>query len=380
MFTRIIFNFLLTALVLFSEIPGYSQQKISELRFYLLTYSPGLELYSTFGHSAIRVINPLGNSDITYNYGTFDFDDPDFYLNFVRGRLNYQLSRSNTKRTIRGVQREHRTLIQNEILLNQGEKIALLHALQINYLPQNRYYRYDFLYDNCATRIYALLDSVTQGRFVPDTVDFTPIRFNKLVTHYLNIHQWANLGFSLISGSQILKTASFKESQFLPDYLYYYLCNLRDKESGQHMLGKPVPLINNNKITVKKHYLFFCFFGVLLLGITGITIFERKSNCRLNWINWFVFFPSFILGILLLLLWIFSEHEIFAWNYQLLWANPLILLLLLPKTRDNKYLNFFFLGSFLISIILTLSFIGFYIPILVILSNQILRLRFVRNK
>ncbi len=378
MYTRIIFNFL-TTLVLFSEIPGYSQQKISEQKFYLLTYSPGQELYSTFGHSAIRVVNPPENSDITYNYGTFDFSTPNFYLNFVRGRLNYQLSRSNTTRTIREVEREHRSLIQNEILLNQEEKIALLHALQINYLPQNRYYRYDFLYDNCATRIYELLDSVTQGRFLPDTVDYSPIRFNKLVTHYLNIHQWANLGFSLICGSQILKTASYKESQFLPDYLYHYLCNLKDKESGQPLLGKPAPLINTDKITVKKHILFFWSFGVLFLCITGIKIFEKKTNRRLIWINWVVLFPSFILGTLLLLLWIFSEHEIFAWNYQLLWANPIILLLLLPKTRNNRYLNFFFLGSFLTSIILTIYFMGFYVPILAILSIHILRLKFTPN-
>jgi hypothetical protein len=380
MYIRTIFRLILTVLLLLSETPGHSQQKAPELRFYLFTYSPGQELYSSFGHSAIRVINPLENSDIVYNYGVFYFDDPNFYLNFVKGRLNYQLGRSSTAQTILKVKREHRNLIQNEILISREEKIGLLHALQINYLPQNRYYKYDFLYNNCATRIYELLDSITQHRFVANAADYNPTRFNKLVTDYLNVqHPWANLGFSLISGSQVLKKASSKESQFLPDYLLWYLDNLKDKEAGQPMLGKPVTLVDNNKIYEKGHGFFFCLFGVLFLGITGITIIERKTNRRLNWINWFIFFPSFILGILLLFFWIFSEHEIFAWNYQLLWANPMILLLLLPGTRDNRYLNFFFLGTLLTSIILTLLFLGFYVPILVILANHILRLRFCKK-
>ena len=57
--------------------------------------TPGQELYSTFGHSALRITDTVTNQDIVYNYGTFYFGDPDFYTKFVRGKLMYYLSTDN---------------------------------------------------------------------------------------------------------------------------------------------------------------------------------------------------------------------------------------------------------------------------------------------
>ncbi len=376
MLTKWRLNALILILLQVFRSPLFSQNNEEyDIHFYLLTYSPGNELYSTFGHSSIRYVNNSDNIDIVYNYGTFDFNDPDFYAKFIKGKLNYQLSRIRTKYVIAATKDENRRIYQNELIIKGTEKIALLNALENNYLPENRYYRYEFLYDNCATRIDKLIDSVTKSRFIAPKINIQPVRFNQLISGYLRVHPWANLGFNLITGMQVLKKATAKEQQFLPIKLQEYQSLLIDNSSSKKLLEEQVTFLNCNTTTANKNRFFHIIFLIILILWSFIRVAEFKTNAVFRWADWIVFWPPIVLGVILSGLWMISEHQIFAWNYNLLWANPLLILLFIPRLKTKIVLNVFFLILFVLSIILTIFFKGLYIPVIVLILIQASRLK-----
>ena len=110
--------------------------------FSLLTGSSGTELYNTFGHSAIRVKDPTKNLDTVFNWGTFDFDAPNFYLNFTRGKLEYRISTESFRSFERGFIWENRSVVEQKLNLTLEQKRRLYQQLIENYKPENRYYKY----------------------------------------------------------------------------------------------------------------------------------------------------------------------------------------------------------------------------------------------
>jgi len=154
MFRKIIISLILSLLVfpvfpVFSMIPQLSE----ESKVVMFTCGPGDELYAGFGHSALWVSDPVTKVDRLYNYGTFDFDTPNFYLKFVRGKLNYILSVYPSKYFFNDYA-SRKILVFGQLLnLTQEEKQRIFEFLENNALPANCEYKYDFFYDNCATRI-----------------------------------------------------------------------------------------------------------------------------------------------------------------------------------------------------------------------------------
>ena len=121
---------------------GSFSQDTSHLRISLLTCSPGEELYSTFGHSGLRVTDTTTHTDVVFNYGTFDYYDPGFYSKFVKGKLEYYLEADAFRDFVYAYQMDGRTVVEQELDLTAGEKIRLYHALRENAKPENKYYRY----------------------------------------------------------------------------------------------------------------------------------------------------------------------------------------------------------------------------------------------
>ena len=119
----------------------------------VLTCGPGDDFYTTFGHSAIRICDSASGLDIVYNYGTFDFNTSNFYWKFACGNLQYCLSRTSFSHFMQEYIHEGRAVCQQRLKLSNQELNNLFVALENNYLPQFRYYTYDFFRDNCATRV-----------------------------------------------------------------------------------------------------------------------------------------------------------------------------------------------------------------------------------
>ncbi|MCH8030957.1 MAG: DUF4105 domain-containing protein, partial [Bacteroidetes bacterium] len=125
----------------------------------LLTILPGDEVYSQFGHSGYRIHDPASGLDKTYNYGTFDFEQPLFLFRFVRGRLDYLLDTAPYELELDKYAFLRRPMIEQRLALPPETVQSLYNLLETNALPENRAYRYDFFFDNCSTRLLEILDS-----------------------------------------------------------------------------------------------------------------------------------------------------------------------------------------------------------------------------
>ncbi|NJL76900.1 MAG: DUF4105 domain-containing protein [Saprospiraceae bacterium] len=165
-----------------------AQNFSDSVRISLVTGSPGKDLYAQFGHSAIRVQDFKYNQDLVFNYGTFDFDTPNFYWKFVRGKLEYILSVGATSRMIPYYEREGRSLTEQEIQLDSAQQQRVLRILSFNYQPENRGYLYDFFFDNCATRIRDVFENELAPNFTYLSSDTVSITFGSCLIFILLSH------------------------------------------------------------------------------------------------------------------------------------------------------------------------------------------------
>ena len=289
----------------------------------LLTFTPGLELYATFGHTAFRVSDPDRNLDLVFNYGTFDFNTPDFYLNFIRGKLDYQLTVATYADYERYEVETGRGIREQVLDLTGPEKQALSVALFVNARPENRSYRYDFLFDNCATRPRDLLEKAVGSR-VPwvGQNPVTTLTFRDRLDPYLDRMPWTHWGINLVVGVPADRKTTLRESFFLPELLAAGLAATPlvklDRINSQppavevpaDPLPGPVPVLS-----------------VLALGGLGLGFWEFRRKKRTRLFDTLVFGGVGVVGLIILFLWLFSDHSSVRPNLNLVWAFPLGLVL-----------------------------------------------------
>ena len=197
----------------------------------VLTCGPGDLLYSLFGHTAIRVQNHSTGQDLVYNYGTFDFQADGFAVKFLRGKLPYQLSVVRMDSFLREYQMDKRYVEEQSLNLSQSEKFKVLEFLYNNLRPENRFYKYDFYFDNCTTRIRDLLEDRV-GSIQYPTLNEEKFTFRDLLHQYLTQHPWTKFGMDIILGTQSDQVADDRGQMFLPEYFFDYLdtSTLKDRK------------------------------------------------------------------------------------------------------------------------------------------------------
>lgn len=285
------------------------------------------ELYSAFGHSAIRVSDPEAGIDLIYNYGIFDYNQPHFYLNFAKGFLKYRVA-VNDYRPFRDFYISENRYIHEQVLnLSPGEKQQLFDFLQWNSRPENMHYYYDYFYDNCATRVR---DAVAQT--FGDQVEFdgsyvtTKYTIRDLCDLYLQQQPWGDLGIDLCLGLPMDKEASPYEYMFLPDYIeagFNHASLMKD--------GKKVPLVKETILTYQARpeqeptQLFTPFMVFTLLLLFGLWLTYRGYRRGRGYFGFDVALLTItgLLGWLFFVLWFFTDHAAAAQNFNLLWAIPL---------------------------------------------------------
>jgi hypothetical protein len=299
-------------------------------RVSLLTCSPGEELYSVFGHSAIRVIDPQAGVDLVFNYGTFDFSDPSFYSNFVMGRLNYILSVSYFQNFYLSYVDEDRWIYEQVLNIDKSQKQFLLDSLLINYRPENRYYLYDFFFDNCATRIR---DVFVEGISSPIAFDYSSLEPNKsfrqLLMPLLTQKPWARLGINLALGLPSDRIAQPWEYMFLPNHMLtaFQYAYFNSNANQLPFASEPKVLLEGKPISDSGSFNqpLLIFILVLLVTIL-ITYRDLIKKSVTHWFDRLLFGSTGVLGAVLVFLWFFTDHKVFIVNLNVLWANPLNLL------------------------------------------------------
>ncbi len=209
----------LAGLFITLSIASNAQQITPNAKISLLTCSSGEELYSTFGHSAIRVKDTTTGQDIVFNYGVFDFDTPHFYWKFVRGKLMYQLAIQSTYRFIRAYNYEGRSVKEEQFNLTRNEKAQLIRYLKKNYQPENRYYLYDFFYKNCSSIIWEVVKPRINAELKFDSTAYKAKTFREMLHPPLEEMPWSEFGIDIALGLPADKKAGFIEQMFLPSYL-----------------------------------------------------------------------------------------------------------------------------------------------------------------
>ena len=306
----------------------------------ILTMGPGDVLNDSFGHSAFRVKDTNQNIDVVYNYGVYDFNTPNFYLKFAQGKLLYTLSRKNFSPFYNYYAKQNRWIKEQVLNLNSTEKQDIFNFLQNNFKPENRSYRYDFFFDNCATKIRDVLVVVLKNKIsYQDSVDSNSYTFRELIQKNVDWNTWGSFGMDIAIGAVVDQKATSWEYQFLPEYVF--------KEADKAKLNRGQEKISLVKTTInlfintpkenKSNFFTSPLFimGLLAFIILGITYKDFKNKTRSRWLDVSVYSITGIIGVLLLLLWFATDHSTTHNNYNLLWAVPLSLFFVMAIAKKN---------------------------------------------
>ena len=338
--------------------PSHAQDTCS-LRISLLTCSPGEELYSTFGHTAIRVQDRESGLDEVYNYGTFEFS-PEFYSQFIRGKLLYYLSVENFNDFVAQYQWESRSIVEQDLLFSCEKKQQLYEALQVNALEQNKYYRYDFLFDNCTTRAKDIIAKNADSAVVFNNIlpDDRP-SFRDLIHSYLNKggQYWSKLGIDMLLGSDLDELANNEESMFLPDWLL----NGYDHATvnGKPVVTKPATVLTMpSPLNKGSWFRPVVVFSILFVLFAALTFVSGKGIRKVMQMLDFLFF--FLLGasgVLMLFMWFGTDHYVCRNNFNLLWALPTHLVMAFFVGSKKAWVRGYFRVVFWITLLFGLSWL-----------------------
>lgn len=330
-------TFLLTSLLL-SSIFSFSQVPLlkENTEISIITIGPGQLLNDSFGHNGFRVKND--DLDAVYDYGRYNFEDPNFYTNFAKGKLKYLMGASNTKDIFAYYKKQNRTIKEQVLNLNQEQKAALLNYLANNYKPENRAYLYDFFYDNCATKMRDVSESVLKGAIEYKTPKiYKRETFRTLIQNNLHWNSWGSFGIDIALGSVIDRTAQPREYMFLPENIFQFFKEASFKNSGESLV-KEIKIINTQDSVFEKENFFISpvfILSLLSIYILYITYNDRKKNTRSKWLDGILFSVTGIIGVLLLLLWFATDHAATAQNYNLLWACPISVIALFQVFKNT---------------------------------------------
>ncbi|MCG8580215.1 MAG: DUF4105 domain-containing protein [Bacteroidales bacterium] len=313
----------LIVLILLSQLTGTAQKKLSEeAQISLLTCSPGNELYSLFGHSAIRVNDPVAEFDWVFNYGTFDFDTPNFYLKFANGNLNYMLRVGNYRTFLRNYGYEKRSVWEQLINFSEKEKQQFFDAIMLNAKPENRYYRYDFLFDNCATRIRDIIEDNIDSELQYDELAAEKYTYREMIHLYDSQMPWIANGLDILLGMKTDDDANLYNQMFLPDYLMEHLKGAYKPGSSQPILGETKTLLSFDNPNQKSWFTPALLFYLLFIGSLVLAYFELKRKKEFLIINRLFLLLTGVVGCLVFFLWFLSRHSVTGENFNMLWAIP----------------------------------------------------------
>ncbi|MFM1793696.1 MAG: hypothetical protein RL642_81 [Bacteroidota bacterium] len=319
-------------------------EKPSALRISLITCSPGAELYSVFGHNALRIVDSAAGTDIAYNFGTFNFDDPDFYTKFVRGKLQYYLSQENFNDFLFAYRYFKRGVSEQVLQLSDKEKKAIQLALFENLSEEHRYYKYDFFYDNCSTRLRDIIfKSKSNQAFTPPPFVEEGLTFRDHLHTYLDRAEmsWTKLGIDIILGLEADKKMSISDAMFLPDFLAKGA--RATQVNNQKLVSEELVLTPDvQPVPEKVPFWWSPFFMLCVVSIVIVAPLKNINNHVVklqNIVEKVVFMSAGLVGLLLVFMWVATDHQSTARNLNLIWAFPLHLVFIFRQSNLPQWLK-----------------------------------------
>lgn len=333
---------------------GQAPKLSPRARIYLLTEAPGTEIYSQFGHSAYRLQDPLNRLDVVFNYGTFNFRTDYFVLKFARGKLDYYLSTEPYAHWLGQATLEQRTVYSQRLRLSPTQLQRLANALYNNRKPENRYYRYDFFFDNCATRLQTIVEQALGDSVRFDTTWGGRKSYRQLLAHYLSDNPGLRFGIHLGLGSGADAIATTRQYNYLPDSLLkiFSYGEIRTATGWASLTLDPERLVPGTPLPPPAFDYPLAITLIILLLAAWATWREHRRGYsggrHLAWHDRLGFAVLGFAGLFISFLWFGTDHSVTPRNWNLLWAFPLhgMLIFLVKSTRlRTTLIRYGFVGA-----------------------------------
>lgn len=353
-----------TLLLFFIFYSGYSQYKqlTPNAEISIITAGPGKVLYEGFGHSTIRIKD--NDFDNAYNYGIFDFNAPNFYLNFTKGKLLYRLERYPFHYFVGSYQRDNRWIKEQVLNLNQQEKQQFYEYLENNAKPENAVYSYDPFFNNCATILREITALVLKEKVTFKTNHIQEEKsFRQLMNDEIPWNTWGSFGINLALGSKLDQITTEKELMYLPDFVYSGFknasVNINGKEESLIKTDRYILNFKEESITSSSVSPLLIFMLLLLIGLF-ITYKDVKRKKRTKWFDFILFFITGLIGLLIVFLWFFTDHSTTPTNFNFLWAFApnLIVAFILLKEYTKKWVRNYITGLIILLLFVPVVWIG----------------------
>lgn len=330
------------------------------LRISIITCDPGPDVYQIFGHTAIRVQNS-GNTkyDYVFNYGTFSFTD-DFVYKFVKGETDYLLSVSDFQYFLFDYYQRESSVYEQELNLTPAEEATLLNLLILNAQPDNREYRYNFLYDNCATRPRDIIKWATDSNSekIVWSEEAKQISFREIIHHYGHNYSWLLMGIDLALGCELDSDATWQQQMFIP-LILQKACRDAQIEcsdgSSRPLIASETTIYNSGRIPIlppTPWYLSPLFATLLFLFLTAIVTWHDVRFKKLSrWFDTIINALFFLMSIIIYFLIFESEHPATTFNINALWMTPLAIIpcILIWIKKSYRILQLYYILQLILS-------------------------------
>ena len=345
---------------------GQPVQLSPDVQIGIITCGPSEdEVFLAFGHSAIRVYDPNNGIDDAYNYGVFDFNQPNFYLNYTRGLLLFKLGVYRYPDFVNAYTYYNRWVTLQTLDLSQTQKQAIYEYLEWNALPENETYRYDYFYNNCSSKVRDVFEDVLRDSIQFDGSYITTQYTIRQLTDLCLTHQpWGDLGIDICLGLPMDKRATPYEYMFLPDFLESAF-----DHASLNRNGKLVPIVKSKQpiyvqrpAPIPKSLIHpWVALGGFLAITFALSVYDVRRKRLSKWFDLLVFSVVGLVGTLLIVLWTATDHAAAANNLNILWALPShLLVLLIYRKKSTPLLKKYFSGVSILTILLLLGW--FLVP------------------
>ena len=339
-FTLLFLSFLsLTEVMAQNDHQPHSLAPFDSVEVSLLTCSPHEEIYSLYGHTALRWHDLNKGDDIAFNWGVFDFRKPFFVGRFVFGLTDYELG-AYPYPLFRQEYMKYGSSITEQVLdLRPEEKMALKEALIKNLQPENKVYRYNYFYDNCSLRPRDLIERCIIGKITyAPREDYQPT-YREMVHNCVRNHPWAAFGNDMLLGIRADLKTDLRQQEFLPSNLMYDFDRATIYADGEHR-----PLVKERRIALQAGVQVIeedfpltpmqCAWILFVISV-GIALIEWKQKKRFKYWDVLLMLAQGLAGCVLFVM-IFSQHPTTSLNLQLLLLNPLPLFFIPAVLRQRK--------------------------------------------
>ncbi len=314
-----------------------SDLNMDSVEISLLTCRPRQNVYSLYGHTAIRIQDKQNHLDMAVNYGMFSFDKPFFILRFVFGLTDYSMDIEDFEAFRIYYATRGAGVKQQTLNLTKEEKRAIIDAIIKNYEPQNRVYRYSYFYDNCTTRARDILLDNIKGTIRYQTRNKNSESYREMIHDYNEQQRWARFGNDLLLGIKADLPTNHEQQQFLPD-------NLRKDFDNAVVIdknGQKRALVSNSSWVVlpgtQAEWSGFplspttCAI-IFFVIVVAVSIYERCETKMFWGMDIFLMLLTGLCGLILLAM-VFSQHPTVRVNFQILLLNPISLIFLYPTVK-----------------------------------------------